>query len=118
MIFRNESDNITKYLCYYNSELKSGGKNLKQNEVIKLISEKTGVEQADVQKVVKALLDEITESLAKGEEVQLWGFGRFERRTYKARKCYNPLKDKIIDLKGSYSPVFKAGTKMREYINK
>ena len=91
---------------------------MKHNEILQLVMDKTGTDKETAQKVVGALIESITETLAKGEEVQLWGFGRFERRKYNARKCYNPLKGQLIDLKGSYSPVFKAGTKLREYINK
>ncbi len=91
---------------------------MKHNEIIQLVSEKTGVEKETTQKVVGALLESISEVLAEGDDVQLWGFGRFERRKYNARKCYNPLKGQLIDLKGSYSPVFKAGTKLRENLNK
>lgn len=91
---------------------------MKHNEILQLVEEKTGVDKETTQKVVNALLEGITETLAKGDDVQLWGFGRFERRKYNARKCYNPLKGKLIDLEGSYSPVFKAGTKLREFLNK
>ena len=91
---------------------------MKYNEMLQLVAEKSEVDKETTQKVVGTLLDCISETLAKGEDVQLWGFGRFERRKYNARKCYNPLKGQLIDLKGSYSPVFKAGTKLRETLNK
>ncbi len=91
---------------------------MKQNELIEKIAKKCNADEKLTQEILKTLISEITESLSKGVDVQLWGFGRFERRKYNERNCYNPMNGKIQKLKPSYAPVFKAGTKLRNEINK
>ena len=91
---------------------------LTNSELIVEISNKTGISNDVTRTIVEQLVETITEKIKDGEEVQLWKFGKFERRTYKPRKCYNPIKDKIEMLEGSYAPAFKPGVKLRGEINK
>ena len=52
-------------------------------------------------------------SLAKGEKVQLIGFGNFEVRERAARKGRNPQTGKEIDIPASKVPAFKAGKSIK-----
>lgn len=90
---------------------------MKYNELIKNIAEKVNMDEKTTKDLLNVFLDEVTAAIAKGEEVQLWGFGKFERRKYNERQCYNPITKEIITLHGSYAPVFKAGVKLRKKIN-
>jgi len=57
-------------------------------------------------------------ALAKGEKVQLVGFGTFEVRQRAARKGRNPQTKAEIKIPASKAPVFKAGKALKETVNK
>ena len=46
-------------------------------DLIQSLSKKTGLTQRQATEVLQAILDEITKTLSRGEEVQLTGFGKF-----------------------------------------
>lgn len=58
----------------------------------------------------------VTESLQKGEKVQLVGFGTFEVRERKARKAQNPQTKKEITIPATKVPAFKAGKGLKEVV--
>ena len=58
-------------------------------------------------------------TLAKGDKVQLVGFGTFEARERKAREGRNPRNPKeVIKIPASMAPVFKADKSLKEAVNK
>ena len=60
----------------------------------------------------------LTESLKKGEKVQLVGFGTFETRERAARQGRNPRNpEEVIEIPASKAPVFKAGKGLKDIIN-
>ena len=61
----------------------------------------------------------VEEALAKGDKVQLVGFGTFEVRERKAREGRNPRNpEEVIQIPASKAPVFKAGKALKEIVNK
>jgi len=66
--------------------------NLTKNNLVKKISEKTGLTQQEVFSVVQLTLEGITEGLATGNNVELRNFGVFEVRLTKKRIGRNPKK--------------------------
>ena len=87
-------------------------------ELASKISERTQMSKDDVLQIIDVMAEEITESLKKGEEVKLFGFGKFIARKYGERKCYNPQSGELITLKSSVQPAFTAGPKLRNELNK
>ena len=63
-----------------------------------------------------AIIDSITEGLAKGESVQLIGFGKFEIRSRKAREGRNPATGEALKIEASKVPAFKAGKKLKDKV--
>ena len=59
-------------------------------DLIAAIAAKTGETKKSAEASVNAFVDVITESLVKGDKVQLVGFGSFEVRKRAARKGRNP----------------------------
>ena len=59
---------------------------MNKQELIKKMAEKAGITQAVAEKALTAFTDTVTETLAKGEKVQLVGFGTFETTVRQARK--------------------------------
>ncbi len=63
---------------------------MNKTELVAEISEKAGLTKRDAEAAVKAIVDSVTEALAKGDKVQLVGFGTFEVREHAARTGRNP----------------------------
>lgn len=87
-------------------------------ELVSSVAEKTDLTKKDVEKAVAGILDTITETLARGEKVQLVGFGTFETRERAARKGRNPQTGEEIQIAATNVPVFKAGKALRESVAK
>ena len=78
---------------------------------------KTELIAAVAEKAILAALDTITETLKKGEKVQLVGFGVFETRTRPAHKGHNPMTGAEIEIAESKAASFKAGKALKEALN-
>ena len=87
-------------------------------DLIAAIAAKTGETKKSAEASVNAFVDVITESLVKGDKVQLVGFGSFEVRKRAARKGRNPQTKEEIKIPASKAPVFKAGKALKDIVNK
>lgn len=85
-------------------------------ELIAVAAEKAGLSKKDCEKAVNAALDAITESLVKGEKVQLVGFGAFEVKERGARVGRNPQTKEEIQIPASKVPQFKAGKALKDAV--
>ncbi|MCW8305708.1 integration host factor subunit beta [Acidiphilium sp. PA] len=72
---------------------------------------------ADVERIVSALFDEMTASLARGDRVELRGFGAFSVKRRQARAGRNPRTGETVDVTEKTVPFFRAGRELREMIN-
>ena len=92
---------------------------MNKTELIAAITEKSGFTKKDAEKALNAVVDVITESLVKGEKVQIVGFGSFEVKDRPERVARNPqAPDQEITIPASKAPVFKAGKSLKEAVNK
>ena len=66
---------------------------------------------------VDAVFDAITKALARGEEVQVAGFGKFEVRHRAARTGRNPRTGEPVDIAASKAPAFKAAKGLKDTVN-
>ena len=87
-------------------------------ELVAAVAAKTGETKKAAESTVNAFVEVITEELAKGEKIQLVGFGSFEVRKRAARKGRNPQTKEEIKIPASKAPVFKAGKQLKELVNK
>jgi len=87
-------------------------------ELIAEVAVKTGLSKKDSEKAVNAALDTITDSLVKGEKVQLVGFGAFEVKERGVRMGRNPKTKEEIEIPASRVPQFKAGKALKEAVDK
>ncbi len=87
-------------------------------ELIAAIAAKTGETKKSAEETINAFVDVVTESLTKGDKVQLVGFGSFEVRKRAARKGRNPQTKEEIKIPASKAPVFKAGKALKDLVNK
>ena len=70
----------------------------------------------DAEIAVKEILDAIGDSLARGDRVEIRGFGSFSLNYRPARKGRNPKSGDAVSVPAKYVPHFKAGKKMRERV--
>ncbi len=73
--------------------------------------------QRDVENIVNAILDEITEALARGDRVELRGFGAFSVKNRPARVGRNPRTGVKVEVEEKWVPFFKTGKELRERLN-
>jgi integration host factor subunit beta len=85
--------------------------------VQKLCSDFPDLSQREVENVVSALFDSITDQLAKGGRVELRGFGAFSTRQRDARTGRNPRTGEAVEVDAKRVPYFKPGKEMRERLN-
>ena len=87
-----------------------------KQDLIAEVAAKTGLTKKDSEKAVNAFGEVVTEFLAKGEKVQLIGFGNFEVRERAARKGRNPQTGAEITIAASKVPAFKAGKALKDAV--
>lgn len=73
--------------------------------------------QRDVERIVTTIFDEITAALARGDRVELRGFGAFSVKRRDARVGRNPRTGDSVDVPAKFIPFFKTGKQLRERLN-
>ena len=91
---------------------------MNKSDLTAAIAAKTGSTKKDAEATLNAFVDVVTDSLVKGDKVQLVGFGSFEVRKRAARKGRNPQTKEEIKIPASKAPVFKAGKALKDLVNK
>jgi integration host factor subunit beta len=71
----------------------------------------------DVEKIVDTIFDEISAALAKGDRVELRGFGAFSVKEREARVGRNPRTGETVKVDAKRLPFFKTGKGLRERLN-
>jgi DNA-binding protein HU-beta len=102
---------------HYSSNLTTGINDMNRKELIDALSTKTGSTKADADRNIAALIEIITNTLKKGDNVALVGFGTFEVRKRAARAGRNPSTGEAIKIKASKAPAFKAGATLKAAVN-
>jgi integration host factor subunit beta len=74
--------------------------------------------QRDIEKIVNIILDRIVEAMARGDRVELRGFGGFSVRVRDARVGRNPRTGEPVAVARTAFPYFKTGKEMRERLNR
>ena len=86
-------------------------------ELINSIAEKSQLSKKDSEKALNAVVAAITDSLTKGEKVQIVGFGTFEVRDKKAKEAINPRTKEKVAVPARKSPAFKAGKALKDAVD-
>lgn len=72
----------------------------------------------DVEVIINTIFDSMTESLVRGDRIEIRGFGSFEIRTRKPRLGRNPKTGASVSVTERKVPFFKVGKELRERVNK
>jgi len=89
---------------------------MNKTDLINEVAEAAELSKKDATKAVDALFDAIQDTLAKGDKVQLIGFGNFEVRERSARKGRNPQTGEEIEIAASKVPAFKPGKALKDAV--
>jgi len=90
---------------------------MNKNEFISAVAGKAGITQADAGRAVDAVLATVTETLARGEDIRLTGFGSFEVVEQAARTGRNPRTGAEIAIPASKAPKFRAGSALKAAVD-
>ena len=90
---------------------------IKSELIAKLAATNTHLFHRDVERIVNVVFDEIVDALARGERVELRGFGAFTVKHRTARQGRNPRTGDSVSVDEKFVPFFKTGKELREKLN-
>ncbi|MTH63846.1 integration host factor subunit beta [Paracoccus shanxieyensis] len=89
-----------------------------RSELIQKISEENPhLFQRDVERIVNTVFEEIITAMARGDRVELRGFGAFSVKKRDARQGRNPRTGEAVSVDEKHVPFFKTGKLLRERLN-
>jgi DNA-binding protein HU-beta len=86
-------------------------------ELIEAVASSADLEKATATRAVQAVLDTISSTLQKNDQVVLAGFGTFSVKDRAARMGRNPKTGETIQIAASRVPGFKAGKALKDAVN-
>jgi len=90
---------------------------IKSELVQRIAAQNPHLYQRDVENIVNAILGEITNAMARGDRVELRGFGAFSVKRRDARQGRNPRTGASVSVAAKATPFFKTGKQLRERLN-
>src|SRR3977135_4274287 len=95
--------------------LRASAANMTKSELVQRLSEANPhLYQRDVEVIVTAIFDEIAAALARGDRVELRGFGAFSVKRRDARVGRNPRTGDSVEVAEKHVPFFKTGKQLRD----
>ena len=89
-----------------------------KSELIEKLGDKLShLSARDVEQSIKEILELMAQSLAKGDRIEIRGFGSFSLHYRAPRVGRNPKTGESVELSGKYVPHFKPGKELRERVN-
>lgn len=89
---------------------------MNKKDLVKEISKNTELSQVDCLNCLDAITEIICKSLNKGEEVNIFGFGKFEVKKRAERRIINPQTQRPMIIKQRRVPVFKSGKVFKDAV--
>ena len=87
-------------------------------DIIREVSDMTGLTKVEIEAVLESIIVSISDSLKRGERVDMRGFGSFLVKQRGARDARNPATSEIIKLQERFIPGFKVSKILKEDVNK
>ena len=90
-----------------------------KSELVQKIAEKNShLSHREVERLVSAIFDEMTNALSAGDRVELRGFGAFSVKSRPGRVGRNPRTGQKVEISEKNVPYFKTGKLLKERLNK
>lgn len=90
---------------------------IKSELILKLAENNPHLYQRDIERIVATVFEEIAAALARGDRVELRGFGAFSVKQRPARVGRNPRTGDAVQVAEKFVPFFKTGKELRERLN-
>jgi len=90
---------------------------MNKSQLIERIAKEEGITIKNAASVVNVVFDSMSDSLAKGDRVEIRGFGSFKVKSYESYQGRNPKTGEIIQVKEKKLPYFKVGKEMKERVD-
>lgn len=90
---------------------------MNKTELAQHLADKAGISSGDAKKAVDGIADILTETLARGGEVAIAGFGKFSVSARAARQGVNPATGEKIQIAASNAPKFTAAKALKDAVN-
>lgn len=91
---------------------------IKSELIQRIAQENPHLYQRDVERIINTIFEEIGSALARGDRVELRGFGAFSVKDRPARTGRNPRTGAPVNVEAKRVPFFKTGKELREQLNK
>ena len=91
---------------------------MNKSDIISAVAQSSGVAKKDVERVLNAAIDTMSQALIQGQKVQLSGFGTFEVKSREARIGRNPHTWETIQIPATRVPQFKPSKALKDNIAK
>lgn len=89
-----------------------------KSDLIEALADKQSLlNYRDVELAVKLILEQMSDSLARGERIEIRGFGSFTLHHRPPRIGRNPKSGEAVQLDEKYVPHFKPGKELRDRVN-
>ena len=85
-------------------------------DIINKVHEALDVTKADAERAVECVIDSITDSLKKGQEVSIAGLGIFSAKMREARTARNPRTGESIEVPAMRVPKFRAAKGLKDAV--
>ena len=90
---------------------------MNKSELIEALAEKTNMPIREAGSITNTLIETMSEALAKGESIEIRGFGSFVVKEYGSYSGRNPKTGEKIKVAPKKLPFFKVGKDLREQVN-
>jgi DNA-binding protein HU-beta len=90
---------------------------MNKSQLIEAVASDSGLSKADSARAIESLLDTVTKTLKKGDEVGITGFGKFSVVKRAARQGVNPRTGERVKIKASKAPKFSAGATLKQAVS-
>ena len=91
---------------------------MKKADIIHEVANMTGLTKVEIESVFNSIIVNISDSLKRGERIDIRGFGSFVIKQRPARDARNPATHEIVKLQERFVPVFKVSKILKEDVNK
>ncbi len=86
-------------------------------EFIDALARKALISKKEATAAVNAFQEVVTETLVKGDEITLTGFGKFKAEHTQARQGRNPQTGEVINIPAKIAPKFRPGKNLKDALN-
>ena len=90
---------------------------MNKSDLITALSAKEGLTEADASRIINLVFDGFTDSLKKGDRIEIRWFGSFTVREYDGYKGRNPKTGQIVEVKPKKGAFFKVGRELKKIVD-